>query len=318
MTVVALQPVDAVEVLIVMDLYLDILMASSEGVERVKLAYDWSDHDNLLAEHGFSTLITVESEDRRQAVLYDGGLSATALDRNLEVLQVDISNLRAIAISHGHVDHHGGIEGLFRRYGKLRMPLLIHPDAWKDRKLVFPTGMELHLPAPSRNDLEREGLQVVDERGPTLLLDDRVLISGQVERVTDFEKGFPIQQARTAEGGWEADPWIWDDQNVIINVREKGLVVVSGCSHSGAINVLKNAKRLTGVDRIAGFVGGFHLTGAIFEPIIPRTISELAQLHVQRIVPAHCTGWRASHELSRAFPAAFVQPSVGTVFRFGS
>lgn len=317
MAVVALKPVDAVEVLIVMDLYLDIFLAPADGVQRMKLAYDFSDHDNLLAEHGFSTLITIESEGLRQGLLYDGGLSASALRQNLDVLQVDVSNLRAMAISHGHVDHHGGLEGLFRRYGKLRMPLLIHPDAWKDRKLAFPTGLELHLPPPSRNDLEREGVEVVEERGPTLLVDDHVLISGQVERVTDFEKGFPIQQARTAEGGWEADPWIWDDQNVIINVREKGLVVVSGCSHSGAINVLKNAKRLTGVDRIAGFIGGFHLTGAIFEPIIPRTISEFAKLGVQRIVPAHCTGWRATHELARTFPQAFVQPSVGTVFRFG-
>jgi 7,8-dihydropterin-6-yl-methyl-4-(beta-D-ribofuranosyl)aminobenzene 5'-phosphate synthase len=317
MAVVALKPVDAVEVLIVMDLYLDIFLAPADGVQRMKLAYDFSDHDNLLAEHGFSTLITIESEGLRQGLLYDGGLSASALRQNLDVLQVDVSNLRAMAISHGHVDHHGGLEGLFRRYGKLRMPLLIHPDAWKDRKLAFPTGLELHLPPPSRNDLEREGVEVVEERGPTLLVDDHVLISGQVERVTDFEKGFPIQQARTAAGAWEPDPWIWDDQNVIINVREQGLVVVSGCSHSGAINVLKNAKRLTGVDRIAGFIGGFHLTGAIFEPIIPRTISEFAKLGVQRIVPAHCTGWRATHELARTFPQAFVQPSVGTVFRFG-
>ena len=73
---VALTPVDAVDVTLVMDLSLDILMAGQEGVQRFKLAYDWSDHDSLLAEHGFSALVTVEFAGRRHSVLYDGGLSA--------------------------------------------------------------------------------------------------------------------------------------------------------------------------------------------------------------------------------------------------
>ncbi len=145
--------------------------------------------------------------------------------------------------------------------------------------------------------------------------EDALLVSGQVERTTDFETGFSLHQAREGDG-WVPDPMILDDQNVIANVRGKGLVIVSACSHSGAINVLRNARRLTGEEKVAGFVGGFHLTGAIFEPLIEPTVKTFAQLGVERLVPAHCTGWKAVHELARAMPEAFVQPSVGTVFRF--
>ncbi len=315
---IPLKPIDAVEVLIVMDLYTDILMASSEGVDRFKLAYDWSERDCLLGEHGFSALVTMEVSGRRDAVLYDAGLSPTAVRHNLDVLQIDAKNLRAIVLSHGHADHHGGLEGLFQRFGPMRMPLTVHPDAWKERRIVLPSGTELHMPPPRRADLEQEGVEVIEERGPSLLVDGALLVSGQVDRTTEFEKGFPWQLARTADGGWEPDPWIWDDQNVIVNVRGKGLVVVEGCSHSGVVNVLRNAQRLTGEQRIAAFIGGMHLTGGLFEPIIPATVAEVAKFDIQRLVPAHCTGWRATHELARSMPDAFVQASVGTVFRFAA
>src|SRR5690349_22441605 len=159
-----LRPVDRVEVTIVMDNFVDVLMAGSEGVRRYA-ARDFSDRDQLVAEHGFSALMTVQSGGDWKSVLYDGGLTPSGLGRNLDVLGVKVKDLRALVISHGHADHHGGLEGLFKRYGRCRLPLVIHPEAWRERKIVFPTGAETRLPPPSRRDLEAEGLELAEARG---------------------------------------------------------------------------------------------------------------------------------------------------------
>ena len=312
-----LQPVDEADVTVVVDTFVDILLAGSEVARRAPLAYDWSERDPLRAEHGYALLLSIRQGGRRQSLLYDAGLGRDTAVYNMDVLEIRPADLRAVVLSHGHADHHAGLEGVLRRLGRPGMPLVLHPDAWRKRRIVFPTGTEMFMPPPTRADLEAEGVQVVEERGPSLLLDGAVLVSGQTERVTDFEKGFPLQQART-DGGWEPDPWIWDDQSVIVDVRDKGLVVLSACSHSGAVNVLRNARRVTGQDKVHAFVGGLHLTGGLFEPIIAPTIAHISAIGPDWLVPGHCTGWRATHELARALPDAYVQTSVGTTLHFGA
>ncbi len=311
-----LQPVDSADVTVLVDTFVDILLAGSDVARRAPLTYDWSERDQLRAEHGYALLLTIQQGDRRQSVLYDAGLGRDTAMYNMDVLEIRPADLRAIVLSHGHADHHAGLEGVVRRVGWSGMPVVLHPDSWRERRIVFPSGTEIFMPPPSRADLEAEGVQVVEERGPSLLLDGTVLVSGQTERVTAFERGFPLQEARTDAGRWESDPWIWDDQSVIVHVRGKGLVVLSGCSHAGAVNVVRNAQRVTGQAKLHAFVGGLHLTGGLFEPIIPATIAELSAIAPDWVVPGHCTGWRATHELARALPDAYIQTSVGTTLHF--
>ncbi len=311
----ALLPIDVADVTILVDNAIDILLPSNEVAQRAPLAYNWSEREQLVAEHGYSLLLTVQRDGRSESVLYDAGLGRSTVLHNMDVLDLQTNDLRAVVLSHGHADHHGGLEGMFQRVGRRNMRLVLHPDVWRDRKVVFPTGVEIHMPPPSHNDLDREGVAIIEERGPSLLLDGMVLVTGQVERVTDFEKGFPLQQAR-ANGGWEPDTWIWDDQAVVCHLKDKGLVVLSSCSHAGVINVLRHAQRLTGIDKVYAFVGGLHLTGGLFEGIIPRTITELASIGPTIVVPGHCTGWKATHEVARKLPEAYIQTSVGTRLHF--
>jgi len=307
-----LREVERVEITTIVDNTIDILLPSTDAVKRAPLGgADWLEKEKLVAEHGFAALVAVSERDTAQSLLFDAGLSKRGLVHNMDVLEVRAKDIRAVVLSHGHADHTQGLMGMLERVGKRRMPLVLHPDAFLQRKVVFPDGHEINLPPPDRALLSHEGIEFIEEREPSYLLGGSVLVTGQIHRTTDFEKGFPIHYAHHS-GRWEPDPWIHDDQAVVVNVRDKGLVVLTGCGHAGAINTVRHAQALTGVDRVHAVIGGLHLTGPIFEPVVAPTIAALKAIGPQVVVPAHCTGWKATHAVARELPDAFVQNSVGT------
>jgi len=240
-------------------------------------------------------------------------LSKKGLIHNMDVLEVKPKELHTIVLSHGHADHTRGLMGMIERLGERKMPLLLHPDAFLERKVIFPDGHEINLPPPDRRVLSQDGIEFIEERGPSYVLGGFVLVTGQVHRTTDFETGFPLHYALRNDE-WQKDPYIHDDQAVVVHVKDKGLVVLTGCGHAGAINTIHQAQELTGVQQVHAVIGGFHLSGPLFEPIITPTVAALKELNLEMVVPAHCTGWKAVHAIARELPQAFVQNSVGTRF----
>ncbi|HEX5298011.1 MAG TPA: MBL fold metallo-hydrolase, partial [Streptosporangiaceae bacterium] len=154
---------------------------------------------------------------------------------------------------------------------------------------------------------------IIEERQPSFLFGRSVLITGEVARSTGYEPGLPPQQA-WLDGHWQPDPLVLDEQALIVSVRDKGLVVITGCGHAGVVNIARYARRLTGGQPLYALLGGYHLGGPLFEPLIPRVLDDLAALNPGVLVPAHCTGWRAQHAMAARFPAAYIPSAVGTSF----
>jgi 7,8-dihydropterin-6-yl-methyl-4-(beta-D-ribofuranosyl)aminobenzene 5'-phosphate synthase len=309
-----LPAIDGVEITTIMDNSLDLLMASTPVAHRFPLHRELLSRQQLRAEHGVSLLITVLNQGKRNTILFDTGVTPDGALHNLELLGVDLGSIQAIVLSHGHTDHTQGLDGLLDTLGKRRLPILLHPDAFLKRRIVVHDNVSIDLPPPSLHDLEREGIELLVERGPSFLINRTVLVTGQIERTTAFEQGLKNQEAEI-DGAWQPDPWVYDDQAMVIHVRNKGLVVITGCGHAGVINILYQVRSQTGVEQIYTLLGGFHLTGALFEPIIPQTVEALRKINPAVVVPAHCTGWRATQRIAQALPEAYTPNSVGTTFK---
>jgi 7,8-dihydropterin-6-yl-methyl-4-(beta-D-ribofuranosyl)aminobenzene 5'-phosphate synthase len=322
---IALEPVDSLSITTLVDNVTDILLLDEGPARRPPLGSGprvaapvlegGRGLDALRAEHGFSALVTVSRGGREQRVLFDTGITPDGLVENMRRLELSPHDVEAIVLSHGHFDHTTGLDGLIRTLGRSNLPVVIHPEFWSRRRIAIPGRDPVLMPSTSRRALEDTGFEIVEQRQPSFLLDGSLLVTGEVDRTTEFERGFLIHEARR-EGGWRPDPLILDDQALVADVRGKGLVVLTACGHAGVVNTVRYALKLTGRDRLHAIVGGFHLNGPLFEPLIPATCDALAELSPDYLVPAHCTGWRATHALAARFPDAYLQNSVGTRFEF--
>jgi 7,8-dihydropterin-6-yl-methyl-4-(beta-D-ribofuranosyl)aminobenzene 5'-phosphate synthase len=306
-----------VEVTCLVDNNVDVVLPNTEVARRPVLTRNWYE-EPLIAEHGFCAALTLHVEEGvKHRLLLDSGLDALAASHNADVLSFDLSNCESLISSHGHIDHAGGLLNLRKKMNTVqRIPLVLHEDAFRNRLVKLQDGRAVNLPAPDRSLLTNAGYEIIEKHSPSLWIEDRVLITGEIPRTNNFEKGFPNHYSEIEEGKMEADPLIKDDQAIILTVKDKGLVVITGCGHAGIINTLNYAKELTGEDRIFSVLGGMHLSGGLFEPIIPTTLKELEKLKPKFVIPCHCSGLKAMTEIARKMPSAFIQNSVGTNYVF--
>jgi len=316
---IRLDPVDSVVVTTLMDNVTDAIMPDHGPARRFagKLPPRESGvmaagtvPDSLVAEHGFSALVTVSKAGREHRFLFDTGTSPDGVVENMRRLGIDPGSIEAIVCSHGHFDHTAGLDGLARVLGS-NLPVLIHPHFWRQRRILLPGREPRELPTTSRAALEGAGFEIIEDPEPSFLFGGSVLVTGEVPRVTGYEPGFPPQEAWLG-GRWEPDPLVLDDQALVISVAGGGLVVLTGCGHAGVVNIARYASALTGGEHVHAVLGGFHLSGPVFEPLIPRVLDDLAALGPAVLMPAHCTGWRAQHAMSARFPDAYVPGTVGT------
>jgi 7,8-dihydropterin-6-yl-methyl-4-(beta-D-ribofuranosyl)aminobenzene 5'-phosphate synthase len=321
---IVLKPVDEIVISTLVDNTYDALLADDErttrapfgaGTARAPQFESGSTVVGLMAEHGFSALVNVRRGAVTTSLLFDTGLSPDAMVTNADRLGVDLSRIQAVVLSHGHFDHAGGLAGLAGTRGTRSLPMVVHPMIWTRRRLAVPGREPEELPTLSKRALEGEGFSVIERREPSLLVDGCVLITGEVDRTTDFERGMPPPHQAWTGGQWQHDPLVIDDQALVVHLRGRGLVVLTGCGHAGVINIVRHAQRLTAVPALHALVGGLHLSGTAFEPIVDRTVGALTEMAPDLVVSGHCTGWRAQHALAAALPNAWVAGSSGSSFR---
>lgn len=317
---IALETVDEVHITILMDNTFDALLVGDMHTTRTgfgpaDLVAEQFEHGRtaagLVAEHGFSALVTVRRGTQTTTLMFDAGLTPPGIVENADRLGIRLDSLQGVVLSHGHFDHAGGLSGLSAKLGATSMPMVVHPHAWTRRRVRSQHAV-FDMPTLSKRALTAEGFEVIERSQPSLLVDGSVLITGEVDRTTEFERGMPAAHEAHTAGDWRHDPLVIDDQALVVHLKGRGLVVLTGCGHAGVINIVRHAQRLTGIDRLHGLVGGFHLSGPTFEPIIAPTVAALSQSAPHLVAPGHCTGWRAQHALAGAMPEAWVPSSSGT------
>jgi 7,8-dihydropterin-6-yl-methyl-4-(beta-D-ribofuranosyl)aminobenzene 5'-phosphate synthase len=339
---IRLQEIEKISITILIDNYTDRLLQNTSHTLRSPMIRGEKFLPAPLAEHGFSALIKIhhkcqnkdleglDYKNDNNTFLFDTGVTEEGIILNAANFGINLDQIEAIILSHGHFDHFNGLLNVIDHISK-PIDIIVHPDAFLKRWLIFPDGRKAKMPVLEEQILSRKGAIIHKNRNVNFLplkehnhdynnstAGPSLLITGQIPRETNFEKGFPFQYIENPdENSLSHDPLVNDDQAIVVNIRNKGLVILSGCSHAGIINTINYAKRLTGISRIHAIIGGFHLSGGkLYEDAIDPTIEEIQNADPEWIVPCHCTGWKAVNRIINSMPEKFIQTSVGTVFEF--
>ena len=266
----------------------------------------------LHAEHGLAYHVETIVNTQSHSFLFDFGTDFQGIKRNLQLLNIDLKKIEALALSHDHFDHQAALAELLeanRTDIQQGIPFYVGEQFFVGTYFRFPGGDVASLLALKREDIEKLGLlEIVEVQSPTSIVPGAYL-TGSIERVTDYEQIPPVFVVKRGEQFVQED--FIGEQAIILNAKGKGLVVLSACAHRGIVNTVKHAQKITGIDKIHAVIGGFHLTGAKPE-VIQKTISDIKAICPDYIVPTHCTGFEAISAFAREMPDQFILNTAGT------
>lgn len=239
-------------------------------------------------EHGFAVLIEVPGG----RVLFDTGTSGTVLLHNLEIAKVAPESISALALSHSHPDHTGGLAALLER--RPRLPIYAHPDLPRERFSRWEGEVKAKSLPMSLETLHQQAELRLSAARQTIL--PGIWTTGEISERAEPEGRSPHHVVRQGDG-WVPDPYR-DDMSLVLEGAE-GLILVCGCCHAGLLNTLLHVQRTFGQFPVA-VIGGTHLANADEEHMC-HLVKTLRQMGPPALYPNHCTGQAAYVTLVQAF-----------------
>ena len=276
--------------------------AEVSGLKIITILDNITQTAGPVAHWGFSTLLDYEASARKRRVLFDTGSDRDCFLRNLKELKIDLRGIDAVVLSHGHWDHTSATVDVVKKAGGVKV--YAHPSAFQPVYGINDAGERRIISIPKGQgvaEIEAAGGEVKFSKAPVEVAPG-VWTTGEVPRIS-FETVMELVKERLVREGSDSPDTIPDDQSVFLRESGVGLIAVTGCAHSGPLNILNHIETLTG-QRVRAMIGGTHLTGRSPE-YISATIEGLRRFDLQILSPCHCTGFKTMAELARAFPASF-------------
>ncbi|EEQ92147.2 metallo-beta-lactamase superfamily protein [Blastomyces dermatitidis ER-3] len=340
----SLVEIDALEAVVVIDNELDLMSPPAPGPvkvsrligeigltsphhihDRAEATKEFRLEDVCCSAHGLSVLLTAVKGEERRTILFDIGPTEESWARNAERLRLDLSSVERIQLSHWHRDHSGGMLKAIRMINEAKkgkglpnddLVVDLHPSRPDYRGIQMGKEIVSLEADPTFQEIEQAGAKVENHDETHTVLGNMFLISGEIPRKTEYETGLKYGvRFDQAAGKWDSDELIVDERFLACNIKGKGIVVFSGCSHAGIVNATRHAIELIGKDHpVYAIFGGYHLAMSD-KAQMNATVKGLKELDPKVLLPGHCSGWRVKYEIEKEMPGRLVPSSVG--FKLG-
>jgi len=243
------------------------------------------------AEHGLAYHIETVLNGESHFCIFDFAVDPHGVIRNMKLLNIDFAKIEAFGLSHPHFDHFNALNEILKAYkDSIRKGI---PFYVGEQFFVTIGGIPL-----KRGDIEGLGLvKLMEIKEPTPIIPGAYL-PGKIELITDYETKQEI---------------LIGEQALILNVKGKGLVVLSGCAHRGIVNTVKRAQKMAGIEKVCAIMGGFHLINANPE-VIKKSVADIKAINPEYIIPMHCTGYEGISAFADEMPNQFILNTAGTKY----